>query len=720
MKKVSILFAALVLSLSSFAQLQGLFGNNQVAIDSSQNPQDAYGYSWKYDTQMYNWIDIEQPQNEVTGMNDDNFLGPFNIGFDFPFYWLKHNKIYVGSNGYLSFRGFNIAAGSSGFPKFPLKDGFEEVIAGMMTDLNFAGTGNTGKLYVKSDAAAKLFVVSFVKVPFYRNTASGFGGSNTFQFILNGADSTITIQWKEQTGSWDTSLNNSPNPVITGIENVTQQIGICVQALSGRPKARPKANDCIRFYQPKTQIYQAVDAGVGAIQNKNSAGFFVINNALSLINTSVANYGNQPITAPVVVTSTLQDLGGNTAGQSVDTVKNIAVNQSKTFVCSQPFSPLITPVGDPAATFVLSVETQMQGDAYNGNDSRAVEVVALDTTGGHVKMTYCSRDIQGGPFRATGSWNSPNSGMGIFIEPMGYPATVDTIAAVIGRRDTTVQFVVGNPIFKVQIWSANANKERDTLITEETLIADQSISFDGPWWQVPLTNPAVISANGFFVSWIQVDTNAFLFGELTAPISQQSYEILSGFWAPSRENDSIDLWIRAHVNVRQANPCSRLQGSVVATPAYNGGNDGTATIVMTGGEFPFTYAWSPSGGNGATATGLTAGTYTCTVTDFNQCAKTFTVTVDAAVGIEQQAGISKLNVYPNPVTDRLMLDLELDTRSDVMIRIYDLAGNKVRTFFAQGASAVTEKFDLSNVAPGIYFVEIATATGRATRKIVVE
>jgi hypothetical protein len=491
-----------------------------------------------------------------------------------------------------------------------------------------------------------------------------------------------------------------------------------VQALSGRPKARPKANDCIKFYQPKSQIYQALDAGVGNIQNKNSAGFFVISSALSLVNSTVSNYGNQPITTPVIVTATVKDLGGNTQDQSIDTVKNIAVNQSKTVVGVQPFSPTISPVGDLASTLVLSVETQMQGDAYSGNDFREVEMVVLDTTGGSVKMTYCSRDIQGATLRGSGAWSATNSGMGMFIEPTGYPAIVDTISAAISRRDTTKQFIIGDTLFKVQVWSAN--KERDALISEEALIADPAISFDGSWWQVPLSTPATIAANGFYVSWIQVDTNAILLAEKNTPISQQTYEILSGAWAPSRENDSIDLWLRATVNVRQANPCSRLQGDVISTPALNGGNNGTASVLILGGKFPFTYSWSPSGGTSSTATGLAAGTYTCNVTDAKQCNKIFTATVGAITGIEEQAGISKLNLYPNPVSDRLTIAFELETRSDIMVRIYDLAGNKVRTFFAQGASAVSEKIDLSGVAAGVYFVEIATETGRATRKIVVE
>ena len=52
----------------------------------------------------------------------------------------------------------------------------------------------------------------------------------------------------------------------------------------------------------------------------------------------------------------------------------------------------------------------------------------------------------------------------------------------------------------------------------------------------------------------------------------------------------------------------------------NGGNDGEATVSASGGTLPYTYQWDdPLNQTTATATGLTAGTYTATVTDSNNC-----------------------------------------------------------------------------------------------------
>ncbi|KAF2341085.1 SprB repeat-containing protein, partial [Flavobacterium nitrogenifigens] len=57
------------------------------------------------------------------------------------------------------------------------------------------------------------------------------------------------------------------------------------------------------------------------------------------------------------------------------------------------------------------------------------------------------------------------------------------------------------------------------------------------------------------------------------------------------------------------------------------GSNGSATVNVTGGTGTYTYSWSPSGGNAATATGLTAGTYTVAIKDANLCETTASVTI---------------------------------------------------------------------------------------------
>ena len=54
---------------------------------------------------------------------------------------------------------------------------------------------------------------------------------------------------------------------------------------------------------------------------------------------------------------------------------------------------------------------------------------------------------------------------------------------------------------------------------------------------------------------------------------------------------------------------------------------GTATITESGGTAPYTYSWFPSGGTGPTASGLTPGNYTVTVTDSRLCTENIDIVI---------------------------------------------------------------------------------------------
>jgi hypothetical protein len=66
----------------------------------------------------------------------------------------------------------------------------------------------------------------------------------------------------------------------------------------------------------------------------------------------------------------------------------------------------------------------------------------------------------------------------------------------------------------------------------------------------------------------------------------------------------------------------------------NGGNNGSATIVPSGGLAPYNYAWSPSVGTSATAASLAVGTYNCLITDANSC------TINKVINITQPSIIT--------------------------------------------------------------------------------
>ncbi|MGZ4116285.1 MAG: PKD domain-containing protein [Bacteroidia bacterium] len=96
------------------------------------------------------------------------------------------------------------------------------------------------------------------------------------------------------------------------------------------------------------------------------------------------------------------------------------------------------------------------------------------------------------------------------------------------------------------------------------------------------------------------------------------------------------------VTITDANNCTTSATVVITEPSSAltatssgsstscfGGSDGTGTVLASGGTPGYAYSWSPSGGTGATASGLNAGTYFVIVTDLNGCQANTFVTIAA-------------------------------------------------------------------------------------------
>lgn len=87
--------------------------------------------------------------------------------------------------------------------------------------------------------------------------------------------------------------------------------------------------------------------------------------------------------------------------------------------------------------------------------------------------------------------------------------------------------------------------------------------------------------------------------------------------------------------------------NVTITPSQNnvtcfGGSDASATATVNGGSLPYSYSWS-NGGTTATINGITAGSYTVTVTDAGGCTQTATYTItqppDIILSVNNQTNV---------------------------------------------------------------------------------
>lgn len=119
---------------------------------------------------------------------------------------------------------------------------------------------------------------------------------------------------------------------------------------------------------------------------------------------------------------------------------------------------------------------------------------------------------------------------------------------------------------------------------------------------------------------------------------------LSFLWNPVGSNASSISWLDAGTYILNVTggagtcptgaivtldppPAAPVVSASATAASCSGFSDGAATASVSAGTAPYTFAWSPSGGSNATAAGLIAGTYTCTVTDANGCNASASTTV---------------------------------------------------------------------------------------------
>ena len=126
------------------------------------------------------------------------------------------------------------------------------------------------------------------------------------------------------------------------------------------------------------------------------------------------------------------------------------------------------------------------------------------------------------------------------------------------------------------------------------------------------------------------------------------------------------------------------------------------------------YDWSFGDSNTSTVespshTYSLGGVYTITLVASNDCgADTANVTLGVMnIGVEEASGITEFSMYPNPVQDKLIMDLTLIENREMNIEFFDGLGQVVmaqQSALTAGANKL--EFDLGHLAKGVYSIKI--------------
>jgi hypothetical protein len=201
------------------------------------------------------------------------------------------------------------------------------------------------------------------------------------------------------------------------------------------------------------------------------------------------------------------------------------------------------------------------------------------------------------------------------------------------------------------------------------------------------------------------------------------------------------------VTVTDENACTADQFIVVDEPAPitvigssspNIGSlaapTGFASVSPSGGSNPYTYSWYGANLSGSDDQSFISnqceGWYYVDITDANNC--TVTDSVEIAVGAgatgcftdniedELKAGITTMQLIPNPNNGSFNLRLELDRPEDLQIEVINTNGQVVAREELNRVSVHNQAFQLQGVASGIYLIKVTTTRGAATQKMVIQ
>ncbi|NLJ07441.1 MAG: PKD domain-containing protein [Sphingobacteriales bacterium] len=509
------------------------------AFSQTAGGPDTYGYTWKNSNHNsspppFSWVDITTRGTQVIGLGDDNYIGPIYLSSPFHYYWYDINKFYIGSNGYVSFDGNNIA---SPFPaSIPLSSGANNWIAPLMADLNFSGTNNPGKCYyfVNSDS----IVISYIDVPFWVNATTPYTGQNTFQIVLSRLDSSITFNYLITNMGTLTSIDDA-----VGIENSTGTIGI-----SNYIDVLPPDTMSIKYYYPKVVTYQVTDAGIRWNDNTKNGGIFLKKDGGQYsLKSNIRNFGNQNI-GNFTIYDTVLNSSSQVVSAGSKTISSLGVGIDSTITFPNTFNP------SNAGTyqFITSI-VGLTTDMVASNNRMIQEIIVVDTTPKTVTLDYSDGSSNGGL-----GWNGGGGGIAEYFEPPFYPCKIVSTRFYITANATTP---VG---FYAKIYDDNGPNGSHGTLLDSVYVSPSSISLNTYLTINTASSNIKITSGGVYLYWEMGGAGINLGRDNTPPISRRTYEVLAGSWADYRSIDVEDFLMS--INIEHTYPYADFTADSSADP----------------------------------------------------------------------------------------------------------------------------------------------------------
>lgn len=351
--------------------------------------------------------------------------------------------------------------------------------------------------------------------------------------------------------------------------------------------------------------------------------------------------------------------------------------------------------GSSFTTPSITSTTTYWAEANNGCASARVAVQAIIASQAAAPLVTDSSRCGSGSVTLTASSPDPVSwydmasggtllGMGLtFNTPsLSASATFYAIAGVPGCESTPVACTATvNPLAAAPVVTNDQNCGPDTL----TLLASSVNPLT--WYDAP-TGGVIVTTGTSYQSYFTTTTTYYVEGfDGTCPSNRIA-----------------------------------VTASVFAPPAVNLGPDtlniatGQVVTLDAGAGFS-SYLWS----TGATTQSINAsatGTYSVVVTDINGCTGSDQTVINVITGISELLSSGDLQMYPNPTSGIITIELKNKKLTNGELRIIDLLGQCV--YFTTDLPRQRLTIDLSALSQGLYYVRITSSEGTLSKPVLIE
>jgi len=636
---------------------------------------DGYGYRWidsDEENVPYQWTEISLTGTEVTGLSDDNRVGPFDIGFDFPYYNHFRSQFWINSNGVIQFSDQNINFVNM---QIPTNNGVQtNFIAALWRDLNFQN--NDSKAYYQQ--FSDRLVIQFEKAYRY-----GFTGWATFQVALK-ADGTILLSYKELTDGFN------PDTHTIGIQS--SEPGVGLQVSYNQPYLH---NDLT------VQIYATNETG-NFVTNIDPPAGVLPANTMATVTLTYSAVGYEPGSYQQTVLFTSDNPDYDTLS-----VYNLMM------VSAQP-------------KFYGTVTDAETGAALEGVTVTAGEYTTMTGPLGHYDMIVApgTYDLQ---FAMAGYDTAVRANLSITLDQ-----TIEISQALVPDNDFILGGTVFAGIYQLDMGYVNAFETVEGQVVD--IFADLIDTLGYYNFPSLMLGNYLVKAEPSFGSIYEGDYLPTYYGDVvhwadavTISLTQNLFNADINLVAASLNNSNGPGKISGYIY--QAGETKSGNSAVPAAdiPVFlKQGNDHAMATSNGDGYFEFDKLEYGTYTMFAELFGKNSEFRDITINQTNEVSETNNLFIYAAdilygTGDNLPAGVQSVSLpYPNPSTSQASLIINLLQPKNLKLELFNGSGQSVSVINRSLGTGVNEVIvPVANLKSGIYWLQISDETGAGiSRKLI--